>query len=164
MLERGVGEFAPPFGRALENGDGETIGIVAGPLSRTELARARLQAAQVAGELGLLDAGLAARGRLARDTLLALTDDDQYLSRIAVHASARGRGAARVLLESFLSAARARGGRRAVLEVSPMHAGAIGLYESFGFVTLCERRADDPASGRSLVYRHMALTLPERAQ
>ncbi len=158
LLAAHAGEFAPPFGRAILDRDGVTVAMVAGPLLKSDLARARFAAARALMKTPELIAGdVTVRSKAAQSALLRPNDGDAYLSRIAVRAECRGRGVAAFALESFLESARQRGATRAVLEVSPEHQSAIRLYERFGFAPGEEHRAE--SEQHVLVYRHMTRTL-----
>jgi ribosomal protein S18 acetylase RimI-like enzyme len=61
------------------------------------------------------------------------TGGDCLLEDLYVDASARGAGLGRALVEATLERARARGCRRAELDVNEQNAAAIALYESAGF-------------------------------
>lgn len=156
LWAQGAAEFSPPFGVVAVDDAGTTLGMMA-VLDRDELARARMAAAMalVRGKLVDPDGPVRERMFLAGDALLAVAADDLYLSRIAVAPTARGRGVAGWLMADYERAARARGKRRLVLEVSPTHVAAIRLYERCGFGELETGRAEDPETGRALVYRHM---------
>jgi len=161
LLVAGAGEFASPHGKLAVAADGSVLGMVAGPLRGKRLAQARLAAAAWLRNLPefVADPGIRARMSLARGALLAVGDDDAYLSRIAVAENARGRGIGRALLQRFEEDARASGARRAVLEVAPQHTRALDLYRRSGFTerTFCE--VADPSTGRSLGYHHLVLGL-----
>lgn len=161
LVEARTGEIAPPLARAVLDESGRTVAMLAGPIGKKELGRARLFAAKKIRDAGTLEGSAAtlARSELARHTLMTLEEGDQYLSRIAVAPDQRGRGVAAAVLARFLDDCRAKGGKRAVLEVSPASEAAVRLYEKAGFATLGDHRAEHPESGRVLVYRHMALTL-----
>ncbi len=62
--------------------------------------------------------------------------DGSYIAYLGVLRSARGRGAARALLHAVVADAAERGRDRVGLEVdADSPTGAVGLYESTGFVT-----------------------------
>jgi len=165
LLTAGAGEFAPPFGQLLvDETTRDPLGMIAGPLQRAELTRARFKAARtLMGHPALADGGVIERSRAAQAALLTLEEGDAYLSRIAVHPERRGQKIGIRLLEEFIARARAGGAKRAVLEVSPQHREANALYERFGFGPRADRagRADHrvEAAGRVLEYRHLAMPL-----
>lgn len=150
-------EFAPPYAHAIVDGSDQIVGMFAGPLSRAELSRVRLQATRIV--LRVVDPATKERIKLAGTTLLKLEDGDRYLSRIAVMPSLQRRGIARVALESFLGLCRTTGGTRAVLEVASTSHAALALYRHFGFEVLGEHSVADALSGRQLTYVHMAKSL-----
>ena|SRR5947209_1281501 len=78
------------------------------------------------------------RGRLVGYLICARYADVMHLMNIAVDPSARRRGVATVLLEQMIE----RAGREQsyTLEVRPSNAGAITLYEKFGFRSAGTRR------------------------
>jgi ribosomal protein S18 acetylase RimI-like enzyme len=63
------------------------------------------------------------------------------------------------LVAAFVAAASASGNARCVLEVEVTNAAALALYGRHGFVEIDRRRADDPTSGASLEYLHLARRL-----
>jgi len=65
--------------------------------------------------------------------VLGLAADDAEIESLAVSTAWRRRGIAKRICEALLGWARARGGRRASLEVRMSNAAARGLYESLGF-------------------------------
>ena len=66
--------------------------------------------------------------------LLAEPDGACELAKMAVHASARGRGVGRALGEAAVAAARARGAPRIDLLSNTVLGPALGLYRALGFV------------------------------
>ena len=159
LFEQGLGEFAPPFGSAALDDNGDVLGMLAF-LDGAELARARMDVAIALIRQGLIeDEAVADRISLAATTMFSVEADDLYLARIAVAAEARGRGIGAELLAELERAARARAKRRIVLEVSPMHPEAIRLYMRDGFEIVDERHVEDHAAKRSLTYRHLVKQL-----
>ena len=158
LFTAGAGEFSAPHAR-VALADGRLLGMVTAPLTQRELSRTRFQAARVMMPLIEAATGVRERSALARATLAALGDGDVYLSRIAVAPDAQRRGVGQALLDWFLAEARARGGRRAVLEVADESAAARQLYERAGFAAGAAHAVDDPASGRRLAYTHLTLAL-----
>jgi ribosomal protein S18 acetylase RimI-like enzyme len=157
LVERGVGEFAAPFGRLAIDANGDAVGMIAGPLlGPKELNQARFRAAAALAKDPDFSPSCRAQATATRGVFLALEDGDAYLSRIAVASSARGRGVGRTLLARFLDDCRARSARRAVLEVSSLHEAAAAMYQKAGFTVVGESAADE--SGRPH-YRHLALAL-----
>jgi GNAT superfamily N-acetyltransferase len=61
--------------------------------------------------------------------------EDCWLEDLFVRGEARRRGVGRALVGRALDRARERGCRRVELDTSEDNAGAVGLYESFGFST-----------------------------
>jgi ribosomal protein S18 acetylase RimI-like enzyme len=161
LVSRGVGEFVPPLGRVLVGPGGETIGMMAGPLRRKELARSRMDAARALHGHPLLarTPGVLDRTRIAREALVQVGDDDVYLSRMAVDPLSRGRSLAHLIFQRFLEDSRALGARRVVCEVEPTNARCERVVLAYGFELVDERRVQDDATGRSLTYRHLALVL-----
>lgn len=165
LFARDVAEFSPPAGR-LFLVDGRPAGLVA-LLTGRELATRRLAGAVALTRSGLLeqrgpgdDDDVRAHVRLAGTALLKPAADDLYLSRIAVHDAARGRGVGSALLEYVLDEGRRRRCPRCVLEVAPERAAAAyALYERHGFRETDRRLVRHPGSGRQLEYAHMARAL-----
>ena len=58
---------------------------------------------------------------------------------IGVRAHARGRGIGATILDELLAWSREAGAREIFLDVRPSNEGAIGLYESRGFVEIGRR-------------------------
>lgn len=160
VFEAGAGEAAPPYGRLALDDDDRVAGMIA-YLDADELARARMAAATALVRGHKLSAASPARERMlaAGATLLAVAPDELYLSRIAVADGTRGRGIARELLAGYEAAAIARGKRRLVLEVSPVHPAAIRLYTRCGFAEIARHTTADAATGRELCYLHLAKQL-----
>lgn len=63
-----------------------------------------------------------------------------HITNLAVHPQWRRRGIARALLGAMLDDARARSVELVYLEVRPTNAGAVGLYEGFGFQVIGRRK------------------------
>ncbi|MDQ3034221.1 MAG: GNAT family N-acetyltransferase [Myxococcota bacterium] len=152
-------EFGPPFAQVLL--DPEGVVAAAALLAEAELTRSRFQAALSLGRVGLFrdDVALQRRMAAASGTLLRPEPADLYVSRFAVAERARGRGVGRRLLSQCEAVARRRGCRRLVLEVSTEHEAALSLYLRAGFDEIGRRRAEDAATGRELVYLHLAKRL-----
>ena len=72
--------------------------------------------------------------------VLGLVGDDAEIESLAVSTSWRRRGIARRLCEDLFGWARARGARRASLEVRVSNSAAQALYESLGFHEVATRR------------------------
>ena len=100
--------------------------------------------------LGAPEAGAAAAGvaQLRYRPGFWLSGPDCLLEDLFVDASARGAGLGRALVQATLDRARARGCRRAELDVNERNDGAVALYESFGFSA-----AANPYGGRDLYMR-----------
>jgi ribosomal protein S18 acetylase RimI-like enzyme len=159
LFERGVAEYAPPAARLLLV-DGEPAGMFAVLTSRL-LGQRRLAAAVALAraERYREDTELQHRLRLAASTLQRPGAADAYLTRIAVRAGAAGQGLGRWLLEKALEESRALGAQRCVLDVADDNARAIAFYQRAGFVETGRASTNDPQTGRSLGYLHMAKTL-----
>jgi len=72
--------------------------------------------------------------------VLGIAVDDGEIESLAVNRLWRRRGVARRLCEELLGWARARGARRASLEVRVSNTGARALYQSLGFREVAVRR------------------------
>jgi ribosomal protein S18 acetylase RimI-like enzyme len=157
LFDKGAGEFAARFGQVSIDEDG-VAGMFAS-LPGAELATVRMKAAWAVAKAGLVppQSTTAARTTLAAATLIKPRPTDHYLSRIAVSAAHRGRGVGGSLLRAAIARARAAGADRLVLEVSPTHGAAAGMYARHGFAVEDERTVTH--EDRSLTYRHMALGL-----
>jgi len=79
-------------------------------------------------------------GRVVGYLCLWEVADELHITNIAVHPEVRRRGIGRLLLGTVLDEARRRGLRLVGLEVRPSNAGALRLYESFGFRVVGRRR------------------------
>jgi ribosomal-protein-alanine N-acetyltransferase len=79
-------------------------------------------------------------GELAGFVCAYLVADELMINDIAVETTQRRSGIGRALLRQLLDGARARGCRRATLEVRPTNAAARRLYEDFGFTVVGHRR------------------------
>lgn len=66
--------------------------------------------------------------------------EDCEITNVAVFPPCRGRGAARAMMERFLSLCRGKGVGRVLLEVRESNAAAVGLYASFGFEVYGRRK------------------------
>lgn len=65
--------------------------------------------------------------------------DQADVMTIGVRSHARGRGYGRAILDTLLDWSREAGAREIFLDVRPSNEGAIGLYESRGFVEIGRR-------------------------
>ena len=65
--------------------------------------------------------------------------DQADIMTIGVRAHARGRGIGAAILDALLDWSREAGAREIFLDVRPSNKGAIGLYESRGFVEIGRR-------------------------
>jgi ribosomal-protein-alanine N-acetyltransferase len=81
---------------------------------------------------------------------------DADVQTVAVRADRQGHGIARQLLVSLLDDVEGRGATHTLLEVRADNAGALGLYESLGFVRISERRRYYPDGGDALILRRAA--------
>ncbi len=156
LYERNLCEFSPPYGRLLRD-QGRAVGLLA-ILDGAELTRCRLKATLALTKSGLLaeDPSLGARLQLAGQTLLKLRPDDFYISRVAAGQGERGRGLGRYLVRLAEDEARARSCPRIALEVSPSSTAAVQLYRREGYLEIDAREVQDPLTGRSLRYLHLA--------
>lgn len=159
LYEKNLCEFSPPYGRLLRD-QGRAVGLLA-VLDGAELTRCRLKATLALTKSGLLaeDPGLGTRLHLAGQTLLKLRPDDFYISRVAAAASERGRGLGSHLVRCAEDEARARGCPRVALEVSPLSVAAVQLYHRAGYREIDTKEVQDPLTGRSLHYVHLAKAL-----
>lgn len=71
--------------------------------------------------------------RLLGFIIFWLIYDEVHILNVATDSAERRKGIARTLLSECVERGRARGARLATLEVRRSNAGAIRLYESFGF-------------------------------
>jgi len=81
-------------------------------------------------------------------------DRSGYIHAVAVRRSARGRGLARRLYETFAELARAHGARRLKAITSPANDGSRAFHEALGFTAA---RVEDysPSNGARLVFRRV---------
>jgi ribosomal protein S18 acetylase RimI-like enzyme len=160
LFERGLAEFAPPFGAVAVNEEDRTVVGMIAFLDGAQLRRVRMDAAiALVREAIITDEAVGARISLAAEAMMDVDESDLYLARIAVAASARNRGIGAKLMGVLEDAARSRGKTRLVLEVSPLSTTAVSLYERSGFDVADERNVQDAPAGRSLTYRHLIKTL-----
>ena len=159
LYEKNLSEFSPPYGRLLRD-NGRVVGLLA-ILDGAELIKCRLKATLALTKSGLLaeDPALGARLQLAGQTLLKLRPDDFYISRVAAAEGQRGRGLGSFLVRSAEQEARSRACPRLALEVSPLSTAAVQLYRREGFEEIDAREVQDPLTGRSLRYLHLAKTV-----
>ena len=71
---------------------------------------------------------------------LPIVMDEAHITTIGVHPDYRRRGIGEQLFTALLEEARARGVRRATLEVRESNRGAQSLYAKYGFVPIARRR------------------------
>jgi ribosomal protein S18 acetylase RimI-like enzyme len=159
LFARQLCEFSPPHAQLLRDA-GRVVGLLA-TLEAAELTKCRLRAAHALTKSRFLeeDPGLPVRLHLAGQALLKLMPEDLYISRIAAHEAERGRGIGTDLLQCAAQEARARGCPRIALEVSPQSTAALRLYHREGFEQIDAREVNDPLTGRSLHYLHLAKTV-----
>jgi ribosomal-protein-alanine N-acetyltransferase len=81
---------------------------------------------------------------------------DADIQTVAVRADRQGQGIARRLMVALLDDAEQRGATHTLLEVRADNAGALGLYESLGFVRISERHRYYPDGGDALILRRAA--------
>lgn len=153
-------EFSPANARFLLIG-GKPAGIICcmpGPIAT----QCRMKAALYLVKSGLLDGMDDVRRRMevASGTLLKLTANDFYISRIAVDPNFGGSGAADELMRYCEHEARRSGAARICLEVSHENERAIHFYARHGFEKL-DIRSVEATVGRSLSYLHMAKPVTE---
>jgi len=85
-------------------------------------------------------AGAAREGRLVGFAGGWIVMDEAHITTIGVHPDYRRRGIGEQLFTALLEEARARGVRRATLEVRESNRGAQSLYAKYGFVPIARRR------------------------
>ena len=86
-------------------------------------------------------ASLGKRLALLSSLFPPVRDSDFYLSKLAVHVEARGRGFGRLLLDHYMERGRQIGFRRFRLDVSCGNHGAKHLYEAAGFRVIDQRHS-----------------------
>lgn len=86
-----------------------------------------------------------------------LVADELMVNDIAVEAARRRSGVGRALLRHLLDGARARGCRRATLEVRPTNGPARRLYEAYGFAVVGRRRGYYADTGEDALLMARAL-------
>ena len=82
----------------------------------------------------------AAQSHVAAYIFLRLLMDEVHIMKLAVTPEHRRQGLASRLVEQALAEARRAGGTRAILEVRPTNAAAIGLYTRLGFLRIGARK------------------------
>ena len=87
------------------------------------------------------------KGVLLGYFFIMLIVDEAHLLNISVRGDLHGRGIGRLLLDRVAQLAREKGMASILLEVRPSNAGAIKLYERFGFGQIGRRKAYYPAAG-----------------
>ncbi len=154
LFARGTGDLCPRFASILHEGDRASGILVA--MTGSELQAVRLGAALALQKAALLTDGARRRLTTAASILLRPEPTDFYLSRIAVAPKCRGQGFGHMLLSYFEAEGRQRGASRLLLEVSPSHSDAIKMYTNAGFMDIGGGDVDDPETGRTLTYCHLA--------
>lgn len=159
LFARGVAEFSPPG--AVLRLEGQRVAGFYAVCRADQLRKRRLAGAMALARDGaaLLSADALRRLRAVGAIQVAVGADDAYLSRIAVDPAQSGRGLGPWLLARALEDARASGARRCVLDVSEANAGALRFYDRAGFRDVGGGRVEDPATGRGMGQRHLALDL-----
>ena len=92
--------------------------------------------------------------------LMSLFEEAQILN-IAVAPHQRGRGVARKLMDLAVSQARERGAEVLALEVRESNAGAIKLYEGFGFVRYFVRKGYYEGKEDALLMEKILISKPD---
>lgn len=157
--EKGLLECSPPYGRVLLR-DGEPMGMVAG-LPGEALRKLRMRAAFALRKHPTLrpDEAIQRRIKLAHRVLVAPEDTDYYSSKLGVSPRARGLGAGPLLMHHVTGEAKRLGFRRIIGEVAPENRTMLHVMcDKVGWERLGEHRVEDPETGRSLAYVHVAMT------
>lgn len=82
---------------------------------------------------------------LAGYGIMSVAAEESHVLNVCVSSAVRRRGFARMLMGHLLTVAETHGARIIYLEVRPTNAGAIKLYQSFGFSHVGTRRGYYPA-------------------
>ncbi len=98
--------------------------------------------------------------RIAAFACAYVVADELMINDLAVHVDERRRGLARAVLQHLLSGARARGCRRATLEVRPSNGPARALYERFGFALIGRRPGYYSDTGEDALVLEATLASP----
>jgi GNAT superfamily N-acetyltransferase len=159
LAEKGLLESSPPFGRVLLR-DGEPIGMVSGvPGPQLRALRMKSAIAMRKSSSLELDAVTPKRIQLAHQVLVSPRDTDYYSSKLGVSPAARRTGAGPLLMNFITDEARKRGFERVIGEVHPDNRAMLRVMcEKVGWEQIDERRVEDPETGRSLAYVHVART------
>lgn len=154
--EKGLLESSPPFGRVLLD-QGEVAGMVSG-VPGADLKKLRMRAAFALAKSPLApDAASQRRIQLAHKAIFIPEDTDLYSGKLGVSRTVRSRGAGAILMTDINDEARAGGFRRAVGEVAPDNPPMLRLMlEKVHWKRLYNRRVEDPETGRTLEYVHIA--------
>ena len=159
LFQSGASEFSPPFA-SLVFDDGELTAMAAAMMAN-QVASSRMRAAMALSRAPWFTrtSNVRRRSQLAGRTFFLLEASDFYISRIAVEATARGKGYASSLLNQIESEAREAAATRLTLDVSPDKEAAIRLYTRLGFELIGQGETHDAQTGRTLVHLHMAKSL-----
>jgi GNAT superfamily N-acetyltransferase len=158
LFEAGAGDWAPPQGRGAIR-EGRLVGVLAGVHAR-DLQRVRMNASLVLGRAGVLeDKELAARLRLAAQTLAPVQENDWFSSVIGVTPSERGTGVGDAIVELSRKRARDAGAQRIVGQYQADQPRLGAYYQRFGYRLTSNGKASDPRTGRTLHYQHIAVEL-----
>lgn len=159
LLERGLGDLAPPFGHLFWLHDRPVAAACFGPAA--DVRRSRMKAALALARSPTLPADSPVRKRLqlAGGTMIELRDEDFYINRFAVDGSERGAGTGTRLLREIEQRARAAGFDRLALEVESGMEPAVRFWTRAGFREVGRARIEDPERARALEYIHMRMPL-----
>ena len=97
-------------------------------------------------------------GRIAGLACAYVVADELMINDLAVEPRSRRRGVAAALLRHLLDGARARGCRRATLEVRPSNDAARALYAAFGFDVVGTRKGYYADTGEDALLLSFDLT------
>jgi ribosomal protein S18 acetylase RimI-like enzyme len=104
--------------------------------------------------------GVLRRGLRLQAVMPPPARDELFIQKLGVSPEMRGRGLGTALVNEWIAAAREKGFRRCVLDVTATNPGAQRLYERMGFEVTGERRLrTDDAGTEVLTQRRMALEL-----
>ncbi len=86
------------------------------------------------------------RGVISGYGVMSFGAGEAHILNVCIHRELRDQGVGRTLMQYLLNAARSAGMYDAFLEVRPSNYGAIGLYESLGFMRIGIRKGYYQAS------------------
>ncbi len=157
LFAQGASEISPPFGRvALHRG--RAVGLVAGiEAEALSLLRVRNALLLRRGSLPGFDDASRKRSRLAARTLFPVEPGDFYAARCAVASDLKNSGVGVYLMRWCIREARAAGCRRVVGDVEESRSDMLRLCcEGLGFEEVGREHAEDPLTGRTLDFVHIA--------